>query len=286
MKLFTTDRGIAREGADGALEILDLPEPDLGALLDVDPALDRARSAEVRDRVAQGTVTLLAPVLQPRKIVCMGINYASHVEEVREMLERIGAVVPTDPVFFLVPGSAVIGPEQPIVLPEIAPGNVDYEIELAAVIGRGGVRISEADALSHVAGYTLANDVSARDIQAKAMTTQEFELGHAKGIDGFKPMGPALVTADEFAVPLDVHLETRVNGELRQDASTSDFVHSLPRCIAHITQFMRLDPGDVILTGSPAGIGGLRGVFLKPGDVVELTADKIGMLRNPVVSAE
>jgi 2-keto-4-pentenoate hydratase/2-oxohepta-3-ene-1,7-dioic acid hydratase in catechol pathway len=285
MKLFTTHRGIAREAGDGALELLDLPEPDLGALLDVDPELKRARAASVRERVDRDAVTLLAPVLQPRKIVCMGINYASHVEEVRPMLERMGAQIPTDPVFFLVPGSAVIGPEEPIVLPEIAPGNVDYEVELAAVIGRRGAHIPEADALAHVAGYTLANDVSARDVQAKAMGTQEFELGHAKGIDGFKPMGPALVTADEFDDPIDVHLEARVNGELRQDARSSDFVHPLPRCIAHVTRFMRLDPGDVILTGSPSGVGFFQGVFLKPGDVVELRADRIGTLRNPVVAA-
>ena len=136
---------------------------------------------------------------------------------------------------------------------------------------------------SSVARACYTGPYTARDIQAKAMTTPEFELGHAKGMDGFKPMGPALVTADEFDTPLDVHLEARVNGEIRQDARTSDFVHPLPRCIAHITRFMRLDPGDVILTGSPAGVGFFRGLFLKPGDVVELSADKIGTLRNPVV---
>jgi 2-keto-4-pentenoate hydratase/2-oxohepta-3-ene-1,7-dioic acid hydratase in catechol pathway len=284
MKLFTTNRGIAREAANGQLEILDLVEPDLGALLIADPGLERARSGRVRERVTRDDVTLLAPVPQPRKVICIGINYASHVEETRPMLERIGAQVPTDPVFFLVPGSAVIGPEAPIVLPEIAPGHVDYEVELAAVIGRGGKGIAESEALSRVAGYTLANDVSARDIQGKAMTTQEFELGHAKGMDGFKPMGPCLVTADEFDAPLDVRLEARVNGELRQDARTTDFVHPLPRVIAHITRFMRLDPGDVILTGSPAGVGFFRGIFLEPGDVVEMHADRIGTLRNPVVA--
>lgn len=285
MKFFTTDRGIARELSEGRLGLLDLPAVELGAQLEVDPHLEHARTCAVREEVDLADLTLRAPVRAPRKVIGIGINYQSHVEETREMLERMGAKVPTDPVFFLAPGSAVIGPEDPIVLPAAAPDMVDYEVELAAVIGTGGFQIAESEALSHVAGYTLANDVSARDIQRKAMTTPEFELSHAKGMDGFKPMGPALVTADEFPEPLDVHVETRVNGEIRQDARTTEFVHSLARCIAQVTKFMRLDPGDVILTGSPAGVGVARGVFLKPGDVVELTADRIGTLRNPVAAA-
>ncbi len=285
MKFFTTDRGIARESADGRLELLDLPEPDLGARLAVDPTLEGARTAAVRETVARSEVRLRAPVPAPRKVIGIGINYQSHVEETREMLKRLGVEVPTDPVFFLAPGTAVVGPEDPIVLPKVAPDMVDYEIELAAVIGRGGFGIEEADALAHVAGYTLANDVSARDVQRKAMGTPEFELSHAKGMDGFKPMGPALVTADQLPEPLDVHLVTRVNGEIRQDAHTTELVHPVSRCIAHITKFMRLEPGDVILTGSPAGVGVARGVFLKPGDVVELSADAIGTIRSEVVAA-
>ena len=285
MKYFTTDRGIAREAEGGQLELLDVPEPDLGARLQTDPTLDGLRSAAVRETVAQGDVTLRAPIPAPRKVIGIGINYASHIEEVKDRLASQGVELPKDPVFFLAPGSAVVGPNDPIVLPTIAPNMVDYEIELTAVIGRGGFRIAEADALAHVAGYTLSNDVSARDIQGQAMSTPVFELSHAKGIDGFKPMGPALVTADEFADPLDVHLVTRVNGEVRQDARTTELVHSVSRCIAHVTQFMRLEPGDVILTGSPSGVGVARGVFLKPGDVVELEADRIGTIRSEVVAA-
>ncbi len=119
----------------------------------------------------------------------------------------------------------------------------------------------------------------------KAMTGQEFTLTHAKGLDGFKPLGPALVTADEFDDPIDIHIETRVNGEIRQDARTNDFVHSIPRCISYVSGYMRLDPGDVILTGSPAGVGFFQGVFLKAGDVVEMTADRIGTLRNSIIDA-
>ena len=285
MKLFTTNLGIAREAADGTLEVLDLAEPDLGALLSVDPELKQAKSADVLKRVALEDVALLAPVLRPGKVIGIGINYSSHVEETREALARMGVQVPTDPVFFVAPGSAVIGPEAPIVLPEVAPDRVDYEIELAIVIEQSGSSIAEAGALSHIAGYTLANDVSARDIQSQAMTGPQFELGHAKGMDSFKPLGPALLTTDEFELPLDIHLETRVNGEIRQDARTTEFVHSPQSCIAYISRFMRLDAGDVIITGSPSGVGHFQNLFLKPGDVVELTADKIGTLRNPVTKA-
>jgi 2-keto-4-pentenoate hydratase/2-oxohepta-3-ene-1,7-dioic acid hydratase in catechol pathway len=285
MKIFATNQGIAREAADGTLEILELDESDLGVILQEDPELRRVRDGAVRKRVALEDVELRAPLARPGKIICIGINYASHVEEMRPVLERMGGEVPTNPVFFLVPGSAVCGPDQPIVLPEFAHDQVDYEVELAVVIGRGGSRIAEADAMRHVVGYTLANDVSARDIQSKAMTGQEFTLTHAKGLDGFKPLGPALVTTDEFDDPIDIHIETRVNGEIRQDARTNDFVHSIPRCISYVSHYMRLDPGDVILTGSPAGVGFFRGVFLKAGDVVEMTADRIGTLRNSIIDS-
>jgi 2-keto-4-pentenoate hydratase/2-oxohepta-3-ene-1,7-dioic acid hydratase in catechol pathway len=285
MKIFSTNQGIAREATDGTLELLDLAESDIGVILQEDPELSRIRDADVRKRLPLEDVELRAPLARPGKIICIGINYASHVEEMRPVLERMGGEVPTNPVFFLVPGSAVGGPDQPIVLPDFAHDQVDYEVELAVVIGRGGSCISESDALGHVVGYTLANDVSARDIQLKAMTGQEFTLTHAKGLDGFKPLGPALVTADEFDDPIDIHIEARVNGELRQDARTNDFVHSIPKCIAYVSRYMRLDPGDVFLTGSPAGVGFFRGVFLKAGDVVELTADRIGTLRNQVIDA-
>ena len=141
MKFFTTDRGIAREGADGRLELLDLPEADLGARLMLDPTLDGARTAAVRERVDVSEVRLEAPVPAPGKVIGIGINYQSHIEETREALERRGVKVPDHPVFFLAPGTAVVGPNDPIVLPNVAPGMVDYEIELTAVIGRGGFEI-------------------------------------------------------------------------------------------------------------------------------------------------
>ena len=285
MKLFTTTRGIAREADDGRLEILDLAAADLGAQLEEDPDLEGTRAAAVRETVDFAPSEILSPIRRPGKVIGIGINHTSHVEETREQLEAAGIKVPDFPLFFLTSGTAVVGPYDPIVLPAVAPGHVDYEIELGAVIGRGGTHLCEDEAMDHVAGYTLGNDVSARDIQRLAMTSPVYELSHAKGMDGFKPLGPALVTKDEFPEPLDVGIQTRVNGEVRQDARTTEIIHSVGRCIEEITKFMRLEPGDVILTGSPAGIGAASGRFLAPGDVVEMTAEKIGSMRNEVVSA-
>lgn len=285
MKLFTTTNGIARETAGGELEILDLPYADIGEALRTDPELATVRDAQAKRRCAPSDVALRAPVLRPGKVIGMGINFHSHVEETREFLKARGIEPPSEPVFFLAPGSAVIGPGEDIVLPAVAPDQVDYEIELAAVIGVGGASIDEDDALRHVAGYTLANDVSARDLQRKSFEGPEYSLSHAKGLDTFKPMGPALVTTDEFAEPLDIRLQARINGEVRQDERTTDFVHSVARCVAHVSRFMRLEPGDVMLTGSPAGVGVFQGKFLRAGDVVELEADRIGVLRNVVTGA-
>ena len=285
MKFFTTDRGIARQTPDGALDILDLAAADLGAQLATDPDLAAASGAVALETVEPSSVRILAPVLRPPKILGIGINYTSHVAEARDMLARTGTEVPDVPIFFLAPGSAVAGPADPIVLPAVAPDAVDYEIELAVVIGRPGKNIDEADAMRHVAGYTIANDVSARDVQRQAMTSPLFELSHAKGMDSFKPLGPALVTPDEFADPLDIGLVTTVNGEIRQNARTLELIHSVASCIARISEFMTLESGDVICTGSPAGIGAPQGKFLRAGDVIEMTIDGIGTLRTDVVAA-
>ena len=139
----------------------------------------------------------------------------------------------------------------------------------------------------HIAGLTLSNDVSARDLQAKAMTSQTHELAHAKGLDGFKPLGPALVTIDEFDTtsgPLDLMLETKVNGEVRQHESTADMLFDIPASVAYVSKYFTLEPGDVILTGSPAGVGVVSQTFLRPGDVVELSAEGVGSFTQHVVA--
>jgi 2-keto-4-pentenoate hydratase/2-oxohepta-3-ene-1,7-dioic acid hydratase in catechol pathway len=204
---------------------------------------------------------VLAP-LRPGKILCSGINYASHLDE------NPSAVLPDEPFFFAKLPSAVIGPGQPILLPE--PGSqVDYEVELAVVIGTGG----------SVFGYTLLNDVSARDVQFR---DNQITLG--KGFDTFAPLGPCVVTADEIGDPQDVRLWCTVNGELRQSGSTSQMLFPVKVLLEYLSRHITLEPGDVVTTGTPAGVGAFRSppLYLRPGDVTEIGADRIGVLRNPV----
>ncbi len=292
MKLYSTPEGIARGASDRQLEFLELGVADLGALLDIDPTLDRIKNADVRMRRPLAEVQLYAPVPRPGSVYCVGANFESHVAEVQTVLTSLGdeesmratlAKLRHTPMFFSVPASSVAGPNDPIILPTLAPTQVDYEIEVAVIIGAGGKNIPVTEAMDHVAGLTLANDVSARDIQAQAMRGQEFEYGHAKGLDSFKPMGPCLVTMDEFSVPIDIDMEAMVNDEVRQSASLSDLIHDIPKCVSYISTFHTLRPGDAILTGSPSGVGYFQGKFLRVGDVVKLTAQHIGELKNEVV---
>jgi len=277
--LATLTKGIARVEGD-ELAVLDLPHPDLGAVLAAGD-LAACETASVKERQPFALDRLRAPVPRPPKVICIGINYESHLDELKTVLGDFPA--PEDPVFFFVPSSAVAGPGDRIVLPPLAPAKVDHECELADVIGTGGCDIDPADAWSHVAGITMANDVSARDVQSKAMRGQVFELSHAKGFDTFKPMGPVLVTLDEVPTdPLEVSVTCSVDGVEHQRASTVELVFDIPTCIAHVSRYVTLDPGDVILTGSPAGVGFFQGRFLTEGQVVEVTGEGIGTLRNEV----
>jgi len=228
---------------------------------------------EVRDGVLEGQVVRsgglrvplagvrLAAPCSPTKIVCVGRNYAAHAAE-------LGNVVPERPLLFLKPPSAVIGPEESIVLPESE--DVHYEAELAVVIGRRCRHVPATHAYDVVLGYTCLNDVSDR-------VAQKWEKSwvRAKAFDGSAPMGPILVTRDEIQEPF--HVQLRLNGEPRQEGWTSAFIFPIPVLIEEITSFMTLEPGDVIATGTPAGVGKLTS-----GDVVEVEIDGIGILRNPV----
>lgn len=288
MRLYTTERGIAREDEPGTLSILDLPEPDLGALLR-GRGLDVARGAAVVAKVAVGDVRILAPVLRPGKVPIIGLNYRSHAEEVIEVMRLLGRemAMPTEPNVHLTPGSSVIATGEAIVLPPVAASMVDYEGEIAAVIGRVATRIPIEEAWRCVAGLTVANDVSARDIQRRAMGGDvAVSVGQAKSLDTFKPLGPCLVTIDEFDEPLDLALRTVVNGELRQDARTTEFVYQVSELVSYVSQYFTLEPGDVLLTGSPRGVGQFAGKFLAPGDVVEITVERIGTLVNHVVAVQ
>jgi 2-keto-4-pentenoate hydratase/2-oxohepta-3-ene-1,7-dioic acid hydratase in catechol pathway len=214
------------------------------------------------EQVSVEDVRLLAPVL-PSKLVCVGKNYAAHAAE-------FGLEVPEEPLLFLKPSTAVIGPGDPIQLLPIST-RVDYEGELAVVIGRLARGVRAEDAYRYILGYTCANDVTLRDLQHK-----NDQWARAKGFDGSCPLGPWVETELD---PNDIRLETRLNGEIRQAAQTSDMVFGIAELIEYITAFMTLLPGDAVLTGTPEGVG-----RLEVGDVVEVEVEGVGALANPVVT--
>jgi len=221
-------------------------------------------------------VRLLAPIPRPGKILCSGLNYKSHVEE------NPGAKFLDDPRFFVKVPSAVIGPGAPIRHPG-AKFQVDYEVELGVVIGKPARRLTPSNALEPVFGYTILHDVSARWVQFK---DKNEDMG--KNFDTFAPMGPCIVTADEIPDPSKLRLILKLNGQVMQDGTNADWCFPLARLLEWLTMAMTLEPGDVLSTGTPAGIGFFRRpqVFLKPGDVCELEISGIGRLANPVVKDE
>lgn len=278
--------------SDGTLRPAVLSDP--GTLIDLaaaDPALaadprallsgDRiarlavvAAQAPETARIPLAGVTLAAPVSRPEKIICIGLNYRDHAEETGEPL-------PSRPTVFAKFPNALTGPYAPIVIPE-ASSAVDYEAELGVVIGRRARAVPEAEALSVVGGYLAFNDVSARDVQH---WSSQWTLG--KTFDSFAPAGPFLVTADEVPDPQKLAIETRVNGVTRQHSSTANMIFTVARLIAILSSVMTLEPGDIIATGTPGGIGAAQDPprFLADGDVVEVDIEGIGCLRNPVVAA-
>ncbi len=208
------------------------------------------------------SVRLLPPVL-PGKIICVGRNYVEHARE-------HNAEVPDVPLLFLKPPSSVIGPEQRIILPPQSQ-QVEHEAELVVVFGKHGRWIDPADALKHVLGYTIGNDVTARDLQRR-----DGQWTRAKGFDTFCALGPWIETELDSA---DLMITCRVNGEMRQMASTRDMVFHIEQLIAFVSSIMTLEPGDILMTGTPAGVSPLS-----PGDIVEVTIDNLGTLRNPVAA--
>jgi 2-keto-4-pentenoate hydratase/2-oxohepta-3-ene-1,7-dioic acid hydratase in catechol pathway len=213
------------------------------------------------------TPKFLAPV-EPGKVVCVGLNYAKHAAEMKKEL-------PEEPVLFMKPATSVIGGSGAAIELPWQSREVHHEGELAVVIGKRAHRVSEADAMGYVLGYTCANDVTARDLQRKDM-----RYTRAKGFDTFCPLGPALVLRRDFD-PEEHTLVCRVNGDVRQESRLDDWIFSIPKVISYISEIMTLLPGDVILTGTPAGVGALV-----EGDVVDVEIDGIGVLQNRVVSAQ
>lgn len=216
---------------------------------------------------------LLAP-LRPGKMLFCGVNYPDHAEE------NPSAVMPEEPFFFSKLASAVVGPGEDIVIP--APHtHTDYEVELAVVIGQTARRVPRERVLEHVFGYTIVNDVSARDVQFR---DNQITLG--KNADTFCPLGPWVITADEIPNPSQLHVATYVNGERRQHGATADWLFDLPTLIEFLTRTITLNPGDVVTTGTPAGVGAFRSppAWLAPGDEVTVEVEEIGRLTNRVVA--
>jgi 2-keto-4-pentenoate hydratase/2-oxohepta-3-ene-1,7-dioic acid hydratase in catechol pathway len=235
----------------------------------VDGLLAGGELGDVREGEALEQVALLPPVARPGKIVCIGLNYRSHCEEQ-------GLEPPETPTFFAKFANALAAPGATVPLPALSK-RVDYEAEVAFVIGSRGKDVPAERALDHVAGYLLLNDLSARDLQFK---TPQWMPG--KTFDGAAPCGPALVTSDEAGAHDAIEIELRLNGEIMQQGSTSDLVHSVPALVAYLSSLMTLEPGDVIATGTPSGVGSLRDpkVWLKPGDEVVISSPQLGVLET------
>ena len=277
--------GVAALREDGTL----VAPPDLKRwtsmlelLADWAQAEDILRAIEIDDAPVIDYDTLLAPVRWPRKVICAGVNYRRHIRE-------MGGEVPGadwTPFFFLKPPTTtVIGPADAIIVRSAEIARYDWEAELAVVIGVGGRDIAPADALAHVAGYCVANDVTARGRHKRQTVPADafvYDWFAAKSVDGSLPLGPGITPAFQVPDPQDLRLRLWVNGELQQDESTSDMICTVAELISAASDVVTLEPGDVIPTGTPSGVGSGRGLYLRPGDVVRTTIDGLGTLENPV----
>lgn len=227
----------------------------------------------VLPEIADG-IRLGCPVARPSKIVCIGLNYAKHAKET-------GAAIPTEPILFFKSTTAVVGPNDDIMIPRDSI-KTDWEVELAVVIEKKASYVSEAEAMDYVAGYCLHNDVSEREFQLERGGTWD----KGKGCDTFAPIGPWLVSKEEIKDPHQLRLWLSLNGKIVQDSNTDDLIFNVPQLIAYISQFMTLLPGDIISTGTPAGVGlGMNPpTYLKPGDVVELGIEGLGVSKQSVIA--
>jgi 2-keto-4-pentenoate hydratase/2-oxohepta-3-ene-1,7-dioic acid hydratase in catechol pathway len=246
---------------------------------------DELRAIDVADLPRAGEVRLEAPIRFPRKVVCAGANYFAHLAEMNvPRPDPVGA-----PYFFLKPPTTtVIGPDDPIVLPDRPDRRIDWEAELGVVIGRRGRDLDERDVRAHIAGYTIVNDVSARERLARTDAVAPpfgFDWTSAKAEDTFCPTGPGVTPAWFVDDPQDLRITLSVNGVVKQDSSTADMMNSAFAVVAAASRIMTLEPGDIVATGSPAGVGAPRGEFLQPGDDVVIEIGALGRLRNPVRAA-
>jgi 2-keto-4-pentenoate hydratase/2-oxohepta-3-ene-1,7-dioic acid hydratase in catechol pathway len=276
---------------DGSGELFAPPElkqwASMVELLDNWPqARAVVESLSVADAPRAEPAEILTPVSWPRKVLCAGVNYRKHIKE-------MGGEVPGrdwQPFFFLKPPTtAVTGPSDPIVIRDAERARYDWEAELAVVIGTGGRDIRPERALEHVAGYCVANDVTARGYHRRASVPAEpfrFDWLAAKGTDTSLPLGPGITPAFLVPDPQDLRLRLWVNGELQQDESTADMICAVDELIAAASRAVTLEPGDIIVTGTPSGVGAGRGLYLRHGDVVTVAIDGLGQISNRVVDAD
>lgn len=267
-----------------AVKDLGLPYATMNQLIDsITPqemAYLKQRARQAEKAIPMSSVVKLAPIPCPKQdIICLGINYAAHAEESARFKKEAFSVEPSKAVYFSKRVNRAIGDGEPI--PSHAPlvDSLDYETELAVIIGKEASKVAPEEAYDYVFGYTILNDVSARNLQ-----TGHKQWYFGKSLDGFCPMGPWIVTADEIAVPPELSIKCWVNGELRQDSSTKLLIHDIAHIISELSQAMTLLPGTIISTGTPAGVGmGFEPPrFFKPGDKVECFIEKIGRLCNTV----
>ncbi len=289
MRLVTFNSGGIMVGAlrDNEVVLLDGVASDMLSLIEMGQsglnlAAQILTEGRARDIRPLDQVQLLAPIPRPRQnIVCLGMNYAEHARESMRA-KGLPETLPEHPVFFTKAVTSVNHPEGPIPVDTGVTQQLDWEVELAFIMGKGGKNIPREDAMNHVWGYTIINDISARDLQTRH---QQFFKG--KSLDGSCPMGPCILTADEVPNPAELGLRLRVNGEIKQDSTVTDLIFDIPTIIEILSRGQTLEPGDIIATGTPGGVGmGRRPPeYLKVGDVVEAEIDQIGVLRNYVVEA-
>lgn len=261
---------------DAANDLLQIIGRGPQALLEVAAAADRVRKS---DYVPLASLELLAPIPRPHKnVICLGWNYAEHIQESARASAR-SSELPEYPVVFTKSPTAVIGSGGKVPYDAGVSEQLDWEVELGVIIGRGGKGISKEQALDHVVGYTIINDISARDLQFRH---KQFFIG--KSLDGSCPIGPWIATSDEIKDPHALDIKCRVNGELKQDSNTRYMIFDIPTIIETLSRGMTLEAGDIIATGTPSGVGFARQPpeFLRPGDVVECEIEGIGMISNIV----
>ena len=279
--------GLAVLRADGSLaaptELKRWPTM-MELLADWEQAAGVLRGLDVADAPLVEHDRLLAPLHWPRKVMCAGVNYRRHMREMGGEIPAAG----WRPFFFLkAPTTTIIGPSDPIIVRAPEQARYDWEAELAVVIGTGGRDIDAADALAHVAGYCVANDITARGHHKRDSVPAEpfvYDWFAAKSMDGSLPLGPGITPAFQVPDPQDLRLRLWVNGELQQDESTADMVCTVAELIAAASEVATLEPGDVIATGTPSGVGAGRGLYLRAGDVVRTSIEGLGTLENTVVN--